>query len=60
MSDTQQVECDYGCIFDETAAKGLSVVDVRRRWPRFEGACARCEYRGIYYASYVHYLMGGW
>jgi hypothetical protein len=33
--------------------------EVRRRWPRFNGACA-CGFVGIAYASEAHYALGDW
>ena len=37
------------------------VIDVRRRWPRLDGACPKgCGYVGIAYASVEHYTMGDW
>ena len=36
-------------------------LEVRRRWPRLDGACPKgCGYHGIAYASVEHYIMGGW
>ncbi len=52
--------CDHGTTFDEAAAKGLDVYEVRKRWPRFSGTCEKCGYNGICYASYLHYLSGDW
>lgn len=46
--------------FDEEAAKGLTAHEVRAKWPRFYGECPDCGQRGIYYASYVHYIAGDW
>ena len=46
--------------FDEEAAKGLDCYEVRKRWPRFYGECPDCKQTGVYYASYMHYLMGDW
>ena len=55
------VPCDNGVTFDEQAARGLSVEQVRKRWPRGFGPCPhRCGWSGIYYASYAHYLYGDW
>lgn len=34
---------------------------IRKRFPRLEGLCPKgCGYRGIYYASYEHYMYGDW
>ena len=32
--------------------------EIRKRWPRFHGHCARCGFSGIYYASRAHYIYG--
>ncbi len=57
--------CDHSAcmpIFDEEAAiaGNLSAVEVRRRWPRFFGACPACGTRVIIYASWAHYVWGDW
>ncbi len=52
--------CNHGTVFDYDGAKGLDAYEVRKRWPRFSGVCAKCGYRGIYYASYLHYICGDW
>jgi len=46
--------------FDESAAKGMSSYEVRKRWPRKRVTCTRCGFDGIAYASFMHYLMGDW
>jgi hypothetical protein len=46
--------------FDEAAASGLSVEEVRRRWPRFCGPCPDCGASVIHYASTAHYVLGDW
>ena len=46
--------------FNESAAKGLSPKQVRRRWPRFSGKCEACGYEGVAYASAEHYIAGDW
>lgn len=43
-------------VFDEEAAKGLDVPEIRKRWPRVP--CPDCG--TIMYASYMHYLQGDW
>lgn len=45
--------------FDAEAARGLSVQEIRKRWPRWAGTC-ECGYNGIYYASWEHYIAGDW
>lgn len=46
--------------FDEEAAQGLSVAEVRERWPRAVGPCPDCGERAIRYASMAHFVMGDW
>ena len=46
--------------FDERASRGLSDVEVKKRWPRFSGHCSECGYFGIKYASWMHYIAGDW
>ena len=46
--------------FDEAAARGLSAEEVRRRWPRFWGACPDCGAQVIAYASVGHFIAGDW
>jgi hypothetical protein len=53
--------CDHGVTFDASAASGLASEEVRRRWPRLDGACPLgCGYRGIAYASHAHQTAGDW
>lgn len=52
--------CSHGIHFDEVRSQTLDASEVRRRWPRFFGTCASCGYKGIYYASYAHYISGDW
>lgn len=53
--------CNHGVTFDENAAKGLDVYEVRKRWPRLFGNCPKgCGYNGIAYASFAHYVCGDW
>jgi hypothetical protein len=55
------VGCDHGVTFDECEARGLDASEVRRRWPRVRGTCPKgCGFRGIAYASWLHYAMGDW
>lgn len=52
-------ECDHGVTFDRSAAKGLPASEVRKRWPRLDGACPLgCGFHGIAYASKAHYVYG--
>lgn len=46
--------------FDEKAAEGLTVNEIRERWPRFMGECPECGGHVILYASFVHYIAGDW
>jgi hypothetical protein len=53
--------CGHGVTFDVEAAKGLSVAEIRKRWPRLWGNCPLgCGFNGIGYASFMHYVMGDW
>ena len=70
MSDPYRTppECDHGVVFNATewsqlgeAGTDVPPIEVRRRWPRLEGECPLgCGYRGIAYASMLHYLAGDW
>lgn len=56
--------CRHGIAFDE-ADIGLGASEVQKRWPRgfftAEKPCPLgCDFRGIYYASYAHYIAGDW
>jgi hypothetical protein len=46
--------------FDQDAAEHLTVAEIRKRWPRFEGICSGCGKRLIMYASAEHYVYGDW
>jgi dTMP kinase len=46
--------------FDVEAAKGLTVAEIRRRWPRYDGPCPKCGMNVIHYASTAHYIDGDW
>jgi len=46
--------------FDAKAAHGLSVVEVRKRWPRGHELCPDCRTMVITYASTEHYVLGDW
>lgn len=55
--------CDHGVTFDEDAYKveKLSEQEIRKRYPRLDGLCPKgCGFRGIAYASYLHYIAGDW
>jgi hypothetical protein len=57
----KSARCDHGVTFDAEEARGLSVDEVRGRWPRLGGPCPKgCGYTGIYYASWAHYVCGDW
>jgi hypothetical protein len=45
--------------FSQQSARGLSSLEVRKRWPRFCGFCSECGQWVTLYASYNHYLAGG-
>lgn len=58
-----QAACDHAAVmptFDAAAAAGLSVAEVRHRWPRFDGKCPNCGATLLCYASVEHYTAGGW
>ncbi len=46
--------------FDADAARGMSVAEIRKRWPRFMGNCPDCGAQLIKYASWLHYSFGDW
>lgn len=54
-------KCDHGLTFDVKAAcvEGVTVEEVRRRWPRLDGKCSKCGFSGISYASAAHYFAWG-
>jgi len=59
----EQTECQHSSVmpeFDEEAATKLSSIEIREKWPRFFGICPDCGRRLILYASYSHYILGGW
>lgn len=63
MSDKKKIECKHESVkveFDEEAAKGLDVYEIRKRWPRFSGNCPSCGELLIKYASVDHYRYGDW
>ena len=57
-------ECEHPKLkdppFDETAARGLSSNEVRKRWPRVEEECPDCGARVVLYASFSHFIHGDW
>ena len=57
--------CSHGVTFDSVAARGLPAAEVQKRWPRGwftkEKPCPLgCDFNGIAYASYEHYIAGDW
>lgn len=44
----------------EDDLRGLSATEVRKRFPRFQGACPNCGKNVIAYASMYHYMAGDW
>lgn len=63
MSDPHRTtpECNHGVAFDDEASRGLDAHEIRLRWPRLFGECPLgCGYRGIAYASLMHYVAGDW
>lgn len=58
---TLEEACDHGVSFDEPAARGLPVLEVRTRWPRGDGPCPKgCGFNGVAYANWAHYMSGDW
>jgi hypothetical protein len=59
-----QHECQHPKVmpkFDlEEAEKPENHTKVRELWPRFCGKCPDCDYNGILYASFAHYIAGDW
>ena len=56
-------ECKHPAVtpkFDKEVASGLTVSQVRKRFPRFFGKCPDCDFDGIIYASNEHFLYGDW
>lgn len=62
VQDLDSGTCTHGIVFDEEAAKTMSVKEIRERFPRgyFTDPCPDCGYKGIYYASHTHYVAGDW
>jgi hypothetical protein len=46
--------------FYTVLAVKMSVVEVREKFPRFDGVCPDCGAMIIVYVSYLHYLYGDW
>ncbi len=63
MENDAEQDCSHERVrveFDEEAARGLSVAEIRKRWPRFSGICPDCGTTLIKYASAAHYTCGDW
>lgn len=61
VSPTPPEKCGHGVTFDAEAARGLSVCEIRKRWPRLFGVCPLgCGFDGIGYASWEHHVYGDW
>lgn len=60
----ERESCEHPCLppveFDEAAAQGLSVAEVRKCWPRGWDLCPACGATIIRYASTAHFVMGDW
>lgn len=58
-NDLEQMAC-LVCTpaYDHDKAKHMTSLKVREFYPRFEGTCKVCGYRGVKYASVEHYLTG--
>jgi len=46
--------------FDSELARTMSAIEVRRRFPRGNWHCQKCESSVITYASFEHYIAGDW
>ncbi|MDB4278016.1 hypothetical protein N9917_00140 [Deltaproteobacteria bacterium] len=46
--------------FDEEDAKGMSALEIKKKYPRFMGSCPECGGNVILYASFMHYINGDW
>lgn len=46
--------------FDEEMAKGMTVEQIRKHFPRGYEWCHDCQSNVILYASYAHYIYGDW
>ena len=44
--------------FDSQAAKSMTSLEVREKYPRFYGECPNCKGMVIAYASFEHYISG--
>jgi hypothetical protein len=53
-------KCNHGIVFDEEAAKTMTIAEIRQKFPRLDGICTKCGWSGIYYASTAHYVYGDW
>lgn len=60
-NEIEQLNCNHGIFFDEEKSKFMTSHEVRKTYPRLSGLCPKgCGYKGIYYASYSHYIAGDW
>ena len=46
--------------FNEQDARYLSMEQVRKDWPRYQGLCSACGADITLYASITHMQAGGW
>ena len=69
VHEAAMTACDHGVTFDEVACEAMvkankdqvDAVEVRRRWPRLDGACSKgCGFTGIAYASFAHMCWADW
>ena len=63
LDDPEETGCKHEkCCpeFNSEEAKNLDSYEVRKKYPRFMGACPDCGSQVIYYASAEHYIMGDW
>lgn len=58
-----QAKCEHtrcNPVYDDEVAKTMTSTEIRRIYPRFEGACPDCGLQLICYASREHMLRGGY
>lgn len=53
-------DCTHGLTFHEERARFMVPADVRRKWPRFDGFCDTCGFKGVAYMNRAHEVLGGW
>ena len=60
----RKLKCDHERhipkVPDDETLNEMSVADIRKKYPRFEGTCQDCGARMILYGSVMHYILGDW